>query len=101
MPKITAIKNSIYRSTHIRKGNGISRVYHNVKNMKRFQNGMAITEMLFALGAAKNHYSFNTVIFGGLMLYFAHKAEKFRNMQADLQKYYQPILDKAKQIYKH
>ncbi|MBE7709213.1 MAG: hypothetical protein E7Z93_02060 [Cyanobacteria bacterium SIG32] len=100
MSKITAVKNSIYRSTHIRKGGGISRTYHNVKNMCRMEAGVAAIEMLLAVNAARRHVLFNTVLMTGLTMYFSKKAVEFYNMRADLHKYYQPIVNRAKQIYK-
>ena len=101
MTKITAIKNSIYRSTHMRNGNGISRCYHNVKNMSRFETGMTAIELLFTLNAVKNRNWFNTAIIGALTLYFSKKAVDFHNISVDLYPFYQKIVDRAKQIYKH
>ena len=100
MSKITAVKNSIYRSTHMRKGGGISRIYHNVKNMSRLEAGVASIQMLLALSAAKHHNLFNTIVIGGLTMFFTKKAVDFHNMRANLYEYYQPIVDRAKQIYK-
>lgn len=100
MSKVTSIKNSIYRSTHIRKGSGISRTYHNVKNMSRFELGVASIEMLLAMNAAKNQHLFNTIFIGGLTMYFIRKAEKFYNMKLEIREPYQKIVDRAKQIYK-
>jgi len=100
MSKITSIKNSIYRSTHIRSGRGISRTYHNLKNMSRYEAGIASIEMLLAMDAARNRWLFNTVFIGGLTMYFAKKAVDFHNLRVDLYEYYQPIVDRAKRIYK-
>lgn len=100
MSKITSIKNSIYRSTHIRSGCGISRTYHNLKNMSRFEAGVASIEMLLAMNAASHRRLFNTVFIGGLTMYFAKKAVDFHNLSVDLYEYYQPIVERAQQIYK-
>ena len=100
MTKILPIKNSICRATHFRRGSGISRTYHNVKLANRIYNSMAGLEALFAFQAASHNWNLNVAIFTGLMLYFAKKADKYRKLKFDLQEYYQPIVDRAKQIYK-
>ena len=84
----------------MRKGSGISRIYHNLKNMSRFQAGVATIEMLLAMNAASHRRLFNTVFIGSLTMYFAKKAVDFHNLRADLHEFYQPIVDRAKQIYK-
>lgn len=99
MTKINTIKNSIYRSTHLRSGNGISRAYHNTKNMSRLEASFATIEMLFAMNAARNHNLFNTIFMGGLTMYFTKKAVKFHNLKNSIANEYQDIVDRAKQIY--
>ena len=99
MTKILPIKNSICRATHFRRGSGISRTYHNVKLANRIYNSTAGIEALLAFQAASHSWNINVAIFAGLMLYFANKAEKFRKLNVELQEYYQPIVDRAKQIY--
>ena len=100
MSKVTPIKNSIHRATHFRRGGGISRTYHNVKLANRIYNSTAGIEALLAFQAASYKWIFNVAIFAGLMLYFAKKADKFRKLKVALQEHYQPIVDRAKQIYK-
>lgn len=100
MSKITAIKNSIYRATHVRQGNGISRVYHNAKNASVIEAGFATIEMLFAMNFARKQNLFGTLVVGGLTMYFVKKAVMFRDMRANLHDAYQSIVDRAKQIYK-
>ncbi len=100
MSKIIAIKNSIYRATHVRQGNGISRVYHNAKNASVIEAGFATIGMLFAMNFARKQNLFGTLVVGGLTMYFAKKAVDFHNLRAELHEYYQPIVDRAKQIYK-
>ena len=99
MSKITAIRNSIYRSTHMRKGNGISRMYHNLKNMTRLNAGGASIEMLLAMNAASGQRLFNTIFIGALTMYFVKKAKDYYVLKEALKEYYQPILDRARQIY--
>jgi hypothetical protein len=100
MSRITAIKNSVYRATHVRQGSGVSRVYHNAKNASFIQAGFASIEMLFAMNFAQKHNLFGTLLVGGLTMYFTKKAVRFHNMRADLHEYYQSIVDRAKRIYK-
>ena len=100
MSKINAVKNSIYRSTHLRSGKGISRVYHNTKNLSGLNMGFATIEMLFALNSARYRHTFNTIFMGGLSMYFAKKAVDLHDLQAGLYEYYRPIVDRAKQIYR-
>ena len=100
MSKVTAIKNSMNRATRLRKGNGISRTYHNVKFMSRFETAVSASNLLLALQAVRNRWTFNTVVITGLTLYFSKKAVDFHNLSADIYPYYQSIVDRAKQIYK-
>ena len=100
MSKITPIKNSIYRATHVRRGSGVSRTYHNVKLVNRLYNSVAGIEALFAFQAASHNWNLNVAIFTGLMLYFAKKADKFCKLKVALREHYQPIVGRAKQIYK-
>ena len=100
MLRVSAIKNSVNRTTRIRPGGGISRVYHNVKLMTRMYNTMAGLESLLALQAAHHKWNFNIILLSGLMLYFAKKGNDFYKLKVDLKEYYQPIVDRAKRIYK-
>ena len=100
MSRINAIKSSLYRKTHLRQGTGISRVYHNAKNISKMNAAMASLDFLLALQAVHNNWTFNTFFITGLTLYFSKKAVDFHNLCADLKEYYQPIVDRAKQIYK-
>jgi hypothetical protein len=100
MFQITAIRSSMYRATNLRHGSGISRLYHNSKIINRRSNIMAGINALLAFMSAHNKWWFNTIIMTLLMWSFAKKGEEFRNIKLDFQEYYQPILDRAKKIYK-
>ena len=100
MPRISAIKTSINRATNIRPGRGISRVYHNLTNYSRIEAGFAGLEFLFAMTAAKNQNIFNTLLFGGLTMYFTKKAVQAHNLMIKLYDHYQAIVERAEQIAK-
>lgn len=98
--KVSAVKNSVYRATQLRQGNGISRLYHNSKILSRRSNTMAVINALFAFMAAHNKWWFNVAIMTLLMWAFAKKGEEFRNIKLDFYEHYQPILERVKQIHK-
>ena len=100
MSGINAIKSSLYIKTHLRQGMGISRVYHNVKNLSKLNAAVAGLDLLLALQAVRNSWTFNTFLITGLTLYFSKRAVDYHNMSIDLIEHYQPIVDRAKQIYK-
>lgn len=99
MSKINAIKNSMVRATTVRTGKGISRIYHNTKHVRRIYTAATGFEMFLALQAVHNRWTFNTIIMTGLALYFSKKAVDWHNLKADITPLYQPIVDRAKQIY--
>ena len=92
--------NALLRATTIRRGNGISRLYHNAKNMRNMEISFAATEFVLAAEAAKRKDLVTTLFAGGLSMYFVKKAEKFNKARLALQTQYQSIVNRAKQIYK-
>jgi hypothetical protein len=100
MSGIIAIKSSICRTTNLRKGSGISRLYHNSKIISRRCNTMAGVDALLAFMGAHNKSWFLTILLTLTMWSLAKKGEEFRNIKLELQEYYQPIVDRAKKIYK-
>lgn len=100
MSKITAVKNSVYRSTQLRKGKGISRMYHNSKNMTRLASAVTGVDLLLALQAVHNHWTFNTIIITAMTLVLSKKAVDMFNLKEKIKPFYQPIKDRAEQIYK-
>lgn len=91
---------SLTRYTTIRRGKGISRLYHNAKNMRNLEVSFAATEFLLAANAAKTKHLPNTILIGGLTMYFASKAAKYNQVRLALQDQYQAIVNRAKEIYK-